>query len=163
MGPVFHRYEDGFRFATLSRAVADKYGFSAIKAYFAMECACLWSRPIHMAVDFIRLTLRSAIEASDLSYACISSFRLVTDLLLQGSPLDEVWGDLQAGLEFSRRAKFRGAADVMTSQQLIIGALRGSPELFSGFAEHDFEAQLNAEKTPLLACWHWISSYRTDL
>ena len=52
LGPVFHRYEDGVRFATLARSTAEKYRFVETKAYFAMECACVWSRPVQHSDPF---------------------------------------------------------------------------------------------------------------
>ncbi len=161
LGPVFHRYEDGFRFGTLARDVAERYGFVGAKAYFAMEVACVWSRPIQTAIDFIRLTFRVATETSDLSYACYSAFRLVTDLLLQGAHLDEVWAESQRGLAFVRRVKFRDPADIMLSQQLLIQNLRGETDAFSTFSsglfrEEEFEAQLTKERMPTLVCWYWI-------
>jgi predicted ATPase/signal transduction histidine kinase/GAF domain-containing protein len=161
LGPVFHRYEDGFRFGTLGRAVAERYGFVGTKACFAMECACVWSRPLQIAIDFIRQAFRLATETSDLSYACYSCFRLVTDLLLQGAHLDEVWSESQKGLEYVRGVKFQAAIDVMISQQLLIKNLRGETKEFSSFdseafREEEFEAKIVKERMPTLVCWYWI-------
>ncbi len=88
-----------------------------------MECACVWSRPVQTAIDFIRLTFRTAIENSDLPYACYSCIRLISDLLLQGTHLDEVWSESQKGLAFVRRVKFRAPEDILISQQLFDPAL----------------------------------------
>lgn len=161
MGPVFHRYEDGFQFATLARDVAERHGFVGAKVYFAMECACVWSRPIQMAIDAIRLTFRVATETSDQSYACYAAFRLVSDLLLQGAHLDEVWSESQRGLAFVHRVKFRDPADIMISQQLLIQNLRGETDDFSSFNsalfnEKEFEAQLTDDRMPALVSWHSI-------
>ena len=161
LGPVFHRYEDGVQFATLARSTAEKYRFVETKAYFAMECACVWSRPVQTAIDFIRLTFRTAIENSDLPYACYSCIRLISDLLLQGTHLDEVWSESQKGLAFVRRVKFRAPADVLISQQLLIRHLRGETDDLSRsdpalFNEEDFVARLTAEGHTTLVCWYWI-------
>ena len=161
MGPVFHRYEDGFRFATLAHNIAERHSFIGAKAHFAMECACVWSRPMQMAIDAIRHTFRVAIETSDQSYACYAAFRLVSDLLLQGAHLDDVWSESQRGLAFVRRVKFRDPADIMISQQLLIQNLRGETDAFSSFDaapfnENEFEAQLTDDRMPALVSWHWI-------
>ena len=161
LGPVFHRYEDGVQFATLARSTAEKYRFVETKAYFAMECACVWSRPVQTAIDFIRLTFRTAIENSDLPYACYSCIRLISDLLLQGTHLDEVWSKSQKGLAFVRRVKFRAPEDILISQQLLIRHLRGETDDLSRpdpapFNEEDFVARLTAEGHTTLVCWYWI-------
>ena len=126
-----------------------------------MECACVWSRPVQTAIDFIRLTFRTAIENSDLPYACYSCIRLVSDLLLQGTHLDEVWSESQKGLAFVRRVKFRAPADILISQQLLIRHLRGETDDLSRsdaapFNEDDFVARLTAEGHTTLVCWYWI-------
>ena len=161
LGPVFHRYEDGLQFATLARSTAEKYRFVETKAYFAMECACVWSRPVQTAIDFIRLTFRAAIENSDLPYACYSCIRLISDLLLQGTHLDEVWSESQKGLAFVRRVKFRVPADILVSQQLLIRHLRGdahepSRSDTTQFDEEVFVARLTTEGHTTLVCWYWI-------
>jgi predicted ATPase/signal transduction histidine kinase/GAF domain-containing protein len=161
LGPVFHRYEDGLRFAVLARGTAEKYRFVETKAYFAMECASVWSRPIQTAIDFIRLTFRAAIETSDLSYACYSCIRLVSDLLVQGAHLDEVWSESEKGLAFVRRVKFRAPEDILISQQQLIRQLRGEADESPGsdaapFNEEDFVARLTAEGHTTLVCWYWI-------
>ena len=149
------------RFATLARSTAEKYRFVETKAYFAMECACVWSRPVQTAIDFIRLTFRAAIENSDLPYACYSCIRLISDLLLQGTHLDEVWSESQKGLAFVRRVKFRAPADILISQQLLIRHLRGRGGRTFPFRSHSvqrrrFCGELTAEGHTTLVCWYWI-------
>ncbi|HEX4407141.1 MAG TPA: AAA family ATPase [Xanthobacteraceae bacterium] len=161
LGPVFHRYEDGIRFGKLACAVAERFGFVGAKSYFAMECASVWSRPIQTAIDFIRLTFRIANETSDLAYAGYASMRLITDLLLQGTHLDEVWSQSQRSLEFESRINFRDLADVIISQRLFISNLRDrtnglSDPVHRGQSEKGLETRLTPERAPTLVCWHWI-------
>src|SRR5262249_48756551 len=70
LGPIFHRYEEGLRFGTLSYELTQKYGFGAVKAHFAMQNATAWCRPIQTAIDHTRLGYRLAADSGDLSYAC---------------------------------------------------------------------------------------------
>jgi len=163
LGPVFHRYMDGYRFAKLACSLVEKYGFHAYKgrAYFNMEMVVLWIQPIRTAIDFIRLAFRASIEAHDLSYACFSCNHLVTDLLMQGVHLDEVWYESQKGLEFVRKVKFRDVAEIIVSQQRFIQSMRGQTAEFSSFSdaqfdEETFEAQLTEDRMTTMVCLHWI-------
>jgi PAS domain S-box-containing protein len=163
LGPVFHRYMDGYRFGKLACSLVEKYGFHAYKgrAYFNMEMAVLWIQPIRTAIDFIRLAFRTSIEAHDLSYACFSCNHLVTDLLMQGVHLDEVWCESQKGLEFVHKVKFRDVAEIIVSQQRFIQSMRGQTAAFSSFSdaqfdEETFEAQLTEDRMTTMVCLYWI-------
>ncbi|MGA2893311.1 MAG: AAA family ATPase [Xanthobacteraceae bacterium] len=168
LGPIFHRYEDGLRFANLSHAIADKYGFTLAKAYFALQNATPWCRPINAAVDYARLGYRSAVESGDLTYACYFSFRLVHYLLFHGSRLDQVWSQSQAGIELARRIKFRDTIDIMSCQQAFIAHMRGETAVFSSFDspafnEAAFEASLTGDRMPMMVCWYWILKLQARL
>ena len=93
LGPVFHRYREGYRFAKLACDLVEKHGFIAYQAkvYHAMGSLALWTQPIATAIDFKRAAFRAAIETGDLTYACYSMDQSVTDLLLRNDPLDAVW------------------------------------------------------------------------
>jgi len=163
LGPVFRRYREGYRFAKLACSLVEKYGFHAYKGrvYFNMEMVVLWIQPIRTAIDFIRLAFRASIEAHDLSYACFSCNHLVTDLLMQGVRLDEVWRESQKGLEFVRKVKFRDVAEIIVSQQRFIQSMRGQTAEFSSFSdaqfdEESFEAQLTEDRMTTMVCLHWI-------
>src|SRR5271165_5160985 len=163
LGPIFHRYPEGYRFAKLACSLVEKYGFHAYKAraYYNMEQVGLWTQPVRTAIDFIRLAFRACIETHDVTYACYCCNHLVTDLLLQGVPLEEVWREAQKGLEFVRKVKYRDVADVIVSQQRFILNLRGHTAAFSTFSdaefdEESFEARLTNDRMPNMACWYWI-------
>src|SRR5271165_1620817 len=163
LGPIFHRYREGYRFARLACALVEKYGFHTYKAraYYNMEQVGIWTQPVKTAIDFIRLAFRACIETHDLAYACYCCNHLVTDLLLQGVHLEEVWREAQQGLEFVRKVKYRDVADVIVSQQRFILNLRGHTAAFSTFSdaefdEESFEAQLTEDRMPNMACWYWI-------
>jgi PAS domain S-box-containing protein len=161
LGPVFHRYNDGYRFGRLACSLVEKYGFTGARAYVNMEMAVLWTEPIRTAVDLSRRTFRAAVETGDLSIACYSCNRLVTDLLLQGVPLDEVWCESQKGLEFARKVNFPEQADVILSQQRFIRHMQGRNASFSSFSDADFdeekfEAGLTEDRTTTMVCFYWI-------
>ena len=160
LGPIFGRYEDGLRFATLSYELARRHGFGAAKAHFAMQSATVWCRPMQTAIEHARLGYRVAADSGDLSYACYFSFRLITCLLQQGSALDTVSSHFQEGIALGRQIKFRDAVDIMVCQQAFIANMRGDTPSFSsfdsaGFDEAAFEAG-SSGRMPTMVCWYWI-------
>ena len=163
LGPVFHRYRDGYRFAKLACDLVEKHGFIAYQAkvYYAMGTVAFWTQPIASAIDFSRATFRAAIETGDLTFACYGMYQSVTGLLLRNDPLDAVWRESEMALDFARKAKFRDVADIIVSQQRFIATMQGRTATFSTFSdaqfdEAAFEAQLTGDGWPLMICWYWI-------
>jgi PAS domain S-box-containing protein len=163
LGPVFHRYSDGYRLCRLACDLVERHCFVAYKArtYFSMEMAALWTQPPQAAINFIRMAFRAGIETGDLANACYSCNHTITDLILRGDHLDEVWQESERGLDFARKAKFRDVVDIIVSQQQFIDTMRGRTAHFSTFSdatfdEAAFEAQLTADRMATMVCWYWI-------
>ncbi|HVN06016.1 MAG TPA: AAA family ATPase [Bryobacteraceae bacterium] len=163
LGPVFHRYRDGYRFAKLACDVIEKHGFIAhhAKVHVQMGEAAFWVEPITVALAFNRMAFRSATETGDLTFACYSIYETVAYLLARNDPLDAVWRETEIGLDFVRKAGFHDVADIVVSQQRFVAAMRGqtaSLSTFSGgqFDAAAFEAQLTGERMPMMACFYWI-------
>jgi len=163
LGPVFHRYREGYRSAKLACELVEKHGFIAYraKAYRSMGIAALWTQPITTALDFNRAAVRAASETGDLTYACYSVDRSVLILLLRNDPLDAVWRESESGLDFVRKAGYGGIAYSIVSQQRFIATMQGRTATFSTFSDSQFdeaafEAQLTADGTALTICWYWI-------
>ncbi|WP_425374426.1 AAA family ATPase [Mesorhizobium kowhaii] len=163
LGPLFHRYPDAHRFASLACALVDKRGFIAARAkvYETAGIAALWTQPIGTAIDFMSATFRTAIEAGDLTYACFSMVESITDFLLRNDPLDAVWRETEKSLHFVRKARFQDVAAVIVSQQRFIATMQGRTASFSTFSDEQFdetafEAQLVGTLTPTTVCFYWI-------
>ncbi len=156
LGPVFHRYSEGYRFVKLACDLVEKHGFMIYqaKAYHSMGLVALWTQPITTAIDFNRATFRTAIETGDLTSACYGMFQSVTVLLLQNDPLDAVWHTSEMALDFAREAKYGDAADIIRSQQRFIATMQGRPD--ARFDEVAFEAQLTGDRMPLMVSFYWI-------
>ena len=88
LGPVFHRYEEGYQFGKLAIDLVEKYSFLAWKAkvFYVMEMVLLWTRSLESALEYSRSAFRTGVEIGDLTYACYGSEHTVTDLLLRGDP-----------------------------------------------------------------------------
>jgi PAS domain S-box-containing protein len=162
LGPVFHRYSEGYRFAKLACDLVEKEGFIARQGvHFAMGIVAVWTQPISTAIDFMRATFRNAIERGDLIFACYGIFQAVYGLLLRNDPLDAVWRESESGLAFAREAKYRDAVDIIRSQQRFIATMQGRTTSFSTFKddqfdEATFEAQLTAGRMSFTIAWYWI-------
>jgi predicted ATPase len=163
LGPVFHRYAEGHGFAKLACDLVEKHGFTVhkAKAYFAMEMAVLWTQPVATALEYLETAFRAGIETGDLAVACYSRNHTVTDRLLRGDPLADVWSDTEQGLEFVRKAKFRDVADIIVSQQRFISNMRGMTSSFfsfndGSFDEDAFEAKLGVDRMSTMVCWYWV-------
>src|SRR5258705_8580043 len=163
LGPVFHRYADGYRFAKLACDLVEKHGFIAFqaKSYHGMGTVSPWTQPISNAIDFMRATFRKAIETGDLTFACYALTPCVAGLLLRNDPLDAVWRESEMALEFTQRAKYGDVADIIRSQQRFIATMQGRTATFSTFSdaqfdEATFEAQLTGNRMALMIFWYWM-------
>ena len=163
LGPHFHRYSEGYRFAQLACDVVEKHGFVAYQAkiYEMMGVVAFWTQPVTTAIDFIRASFRVATETGDLTYACYCMDQSVTTLLVRGDPLDAVWRESERALDFVRKARYRDVADIIVSQQRFVATMQGRTANFSTFndAQFDeatFETQLTADRMRAMVCFYWI-------
>ena len=163
LGAVFHRYQEGYRFAKLACDLVERHSFFAYQAkvYYVMGMVATWTQPIATAIDFERMTLRSAIEAGDLGYACHSTYQTVGILLLRNDPLDAVWRESESRLDLVRKARFGEVTDIIVSQQRFIVAMQGRTASFSTFSDAQFdgaafEAHLTTDRMALTVCLYWI-------
>jgi PAS domain S-box-containing protein len=150
LGPVFHRYRDGYRFAKLAYDLVEKHGFiaSRSKAYASIGLVAPWTQPITTAIDLTRTAFRAAIETGDLTFACYSMIQSVTFLLLRNDPLDAVWRESEVALDFARKARFHDIADAIVIHQRLIAAMQGRTATLSTFSDAQFdEAVLEAQLT----------------
>jgi PAS domain S-box-containing protein len=164
LGPVFHRYREGYRFTKLGCDLVGKYGLIAhqAKVYFAMGQVAVWTKPIASAIEFYQASFRIAIETGDVTTACYSMLQSVTGLLVRNDPLDAVWRESEMALDFARKARFGDIADGIAIQQRLIATMQGRTANFSTFndAQFDeavFEAQLTGDRViAATICAYWI-------
>jgi tetratricopeptide (TPR) repeat protein len=156
LGPVFHRFRDGEDFARLAVAVSERHGFTAPKAgaHFLMQMAVLWTRPIEHALTCLEAAARSARETGEMVYACYTRQHRVTDLMARGVPLDDVWCESVAALDFVRKYKFGQV--VILSIQDFVQSLRGETQGVNRVDEAALEARVLRRGVAVVACCHWI-------
>ncbi len=163
LGPDFHRYHDGHRFAKLACDLVEKHGFVAHQAQinFSMGMVAFWTHPLANVIDLHRTAIRSATETGAVTFACYSMFHLVAALLLRNEPLDEVWRESQKCLAFVRKARYDDIADIIVGQQRFIATMQGQTATFSTFSdsqfdETQFEAQLTTDRMPTMVWFYWV-------
>jgi PAS domain S-box-containing protein len=163
LGNDYGRYEEGYQFVRLARDVVGKHRLvaSEAKMLWAYEIVSLWVRPPSVAIEAIRTAFRAGVEAGDLMMACYACNHLITDLLLRGDHLDEVWEETERCFEFAHKANFRDVRDVIIGQQRFIQKMRGltqGPLTFdgNGFVEEQYETSLTPDRATTMVCWYWI-------
>jgi PAS domain S-box-containing protein len=163
LGPVFHHYAEGYRFAKLARDLVEKHGFIAQQArvYFQVGTTAAWSQPLASAIDLLRRSFRSATETGAVGMACFSLDHIITCRFVRNDPLDAIWSESEKSLAFVRKAEFRDVAAVIVSQQRFIANMQGRTTTSSTFSdaqfdEAAFEAQLTGTCNATTVCLHWI-------
>jgi predicted ATPase/signal transduction histidine kinase/GAF domain-containing protein len=163
LGPVFHRYREGYRLGRLACDLVEKHDFTPYhtKVLHEMGATCLWTQPIASAIELRRAVARNATETGDLTYACYSLHHLITGSLLRNDPLDVVWRESELALDFARKARFRDVVDLIASQQHFIAAMQGRTATILTFSdvqfdEATFEAQLTGDRMNTMICVYWI-------
>jgi PAS domain S-box-containing protein len=163
LGHVFGRYADGYAFGQLARSVVERHQFTAYEAktLFSLELVSVWTRPITCAVDSIRAAFLAGVESGDVTITCYACNHTISDMLVRGDPLDEVWEETEHGIAFARRANFRDVVDIIVAQQRFIQNMRGRTATFStfdeeGFDQESFEASLTPDRMATMVCWYWI-------
>jgi len=167
LGPVFHRYDEGQRFAKLACELVEKHRFTANrpKVYHAMGTVAFWTQPIEAAIEFMRATFRTANETGDLTFACYGLHQVIAGRLLRNDPLDAVWRESQIALDFAQEAKYDDAAMRTRIQQRFIATMQGRTTTFSTFSdahfdEVAFESQLTGSRASIMVCNYWISKLK---
>jgi PAS domain S-box-containing protein len=163
LGPVFHRYREGYRLGRLACDLVEKHNFTGYhtKALHEMAAIGLWTQPISSAIELRRTVARDATEAGDLTYACYGMHHTVTASLLRNDPLDAVRRETEMSLDFAKRARFRDVVDLIVSQQRFVAAMQGrtaSVATFSDaqFDETTFETHLTGNRMNTMICVYWI-------
>src|SRR5258708_1123 len=122
----------------------------------------IWTRPLTVAVEFLRTSFRAAVESGDVVLGCYSLEHMVTDMLARGDSVDEFWAELVKALDFAKKAKFMQVVNVLTSMQAFIQSLRGCTASASGFAEEGINAALERGEgaPPVAICFDRILKLR---
>src|SRR5262249_8549373 len=157
LGPLFHRFEDGERFAELAVAVVDRYGLTAQKAavHLLAQMALYWTRPLDDALAHLDVACQAARETGEIVYACYPVEHRLANMLARRDPLDQVWQESGKALDFVQTRKFQHVVDIVLSIQAFVQSLRETRDGVS--VDHaTLDARVLGDGVPIASCYHWI-------
>ncbi|OJH40909.1 hypothetical protein BON30_08275 [Cystobacter ferrugineus] len=163
MGPTFKKYREAQAFGQLACELVERHGLSASRgrALHARVMISCWTQPLSHGLHLAHEATQHALQSSDISTACYASHDLVTYRLALGHPLDEVYQESVARLDFVSKAGFLLVRDVLRFLQRHIQQLRGLAPSFGSlngedFDEASFEAGLGTAVSTT-QCWYWLT------
>lgn len=158
LGPAYQRFSDAEEFIRLSFAITHRHGFAARLAslHTLLQQTILWTRPIAEAIACLDTGFKVALEAGDLVFACYTREHRLTNLVTAGHPLDEVWRESLASIDFVRKSKFRHVVHTISSLQVYVQALAGNASGEAPIDEAALEAAIREAGLPIVQCWHLI-------
>ncbi|HZI04625.1 MAG TPA: GAF domain-containing protein, partial [Archangium sp.] len=162
-GAIFKRYREGHAFGVLASELVERHGFTAARgrALYALELTSYWTRHLSLALETVRDAFHQALRGGDFQVACYCSNHIVTNRLVLGHPLEEVYQESVARLDFARQSGFQAVQDVIIHSQSYVQQLRGLSRSFDtmscdGFDEEAFEAGLTIHHMSTMRCWYWL-------
>ncbi len=163
VGCVFHRYQEGYRFARLAFDLMERHRFLAYKAKanFQLRIISYWTQPLDTMLEYSRAAFEAAIETGDVLVACFTCNHTVMGMLLRGRHLSEVQREAERGLDFVRKAGFRDVHDMIVGIERFVQAMRGRTRHLSSydddrFSEAEFESELAKDRMPTLLFYYCV-------
>jgi len=159
----FGRYEDGFEFSRLGHTLVEERGFNTVatSALVALDTVAVWTQPLPYVLKCARDAFESARPSGDLTMSCYACNHIVSDLLTMGAPLDQVDREIDFGLSFARRVRFKDVEDILELQKRYVHSLTGGPGLPGNFGVvvdgcMRFDADLIGTQMATLRFWIWL-------
>jgi PAS domain S-box-containing protein len=149
-GPLFGRYDAGFRFGSLGYELVERRGLKRYQARTYMSFGNLvmpWVKHALEGRDLVRRAFDTAYGMGDYTFAAYSLQQLLTNYLAVGDRLPEVQQEAERALAFARNTRFGLVVDLVSNQLQLVRSLRGLTEKFGcfddeGFREVEFERHL---------------------
>ncbi|WP_250493958.1 AAA family ATPase [Caballeronia sp. GAWG1-1] len=159
----FGRYEEGFEFSRLARTLVESRGFNTVatSTLVALDTVAVWTQPLPYVLACARDAFESARPSGDLTMSCYACNHIVSDLLTMGAPLEQVDREIDLGLSFARRVRFRDVEDILELQKRYVHSLTGGPGLPGNFGSvvdgrMTFDADLLDTQMTTLRFWIWL-------
>ncbi|MBI2083476.1 MAG: AAA family ATPase [Deltaproteobacteria bacterium] len=168
LGPVFGRYEEGYRFARLGCHMAEKRGIPDLQGkvcFIFGAMVSFWTQPYSTGADYLLTGIEISSLAGDLNYACYSSVNRVLFRFNRGEPLNEVNEELEKRFDFVQNAKFEDYNQALVSLHRQIDLLMGRTTQFSDLNDDelkDYEAHLKTH-FPLMLWVHYVHKMEAEL
>src|SRR5467141_374958 len=142
LGPFFGDYRRGFQFGRLGYDLVAKRQLVAYKAKIELIIGAyisFWNEPRTRAIAHLYSAFKAAVTAGDLNFASYACDHLVSHKLAAGEPLDKVYVESEALLDFTRKAKFDPSSQILIRTRRFIQAMRGFTADLSTWTSSDFD------------------------
>ncbi|ATB43441.1 sensor histidine kinase [Cystobacter fuscus] len=164
LGMFFKSYQEGYAYGVLARALVDRYDLTQerVRAFFNLEMISYWCRPLAEAHAHALNAFQHAVQSNDYLFACYIVGHVVWNRQAMGHPLDDVYQDAIARMDFMRKTGFVGVVDTTLIVLRYMQTLRGNSPTFGtldgeGFDEKALEASLSPAHMSSMVCQYWLS------
>lgn len=157
IGPELNDYSRGYRFGQLGYDIVEKTEAHPFRGQADFQYAQFinpYLNHISTSIEILERGFNLTVAAGDLPFACYCCQSIITDHLVNGTRLEDVFIESEKRLAFVREGKFKISELVIFSQQLFIKNLQGLTDNFStfnspGFNQDEFEVYLENNREPL--------------
>ncbi len=164
LGTFFKSYQEGYAYGVLARAVVDRHELTLerVRVLFNLEMISYWCRPLAEAHAYALSAFEHAVQCNDYLFACYIVGHVVWNRQAMGQPLDDVYPDAVARMDFMRKTGFVGVVDTTLIVLRYMQQLRGLSPTFGtldgeGFDEKALEASLSPAHMSSMVCQYWLS------
>lgn len=119
-------YEQGTAYARLARTLVQRHGYvsSESATLVALDQVCVWTQPLEHALGYARSAFASSYNAGNLTMSCYASLHIVFNLLVMGEYLERVEEEIDKGLDFAGRVRFRDVESALLTLRGLVRAMR---------------------------------------
>ncbi|WNG59945.1 AAA family ATPase [Archangium gephyra] len=164
LGQFFKSYQEGHAYGMLACALVDRHDLTheRVRALFNLEMISYWCRPLAVAHEHALSAFQHALQTNNYLYACYIVGHVVWNRQAMGHPLDDVYQDAIARMDFMRKTGFVGVVDTTLIVLRYMQTLRGHSPTFGtldgeGFDEKALEASLSPAHMSSMVCQYWLS------
>ncbi len=167
-GFFFKRFREGYAFGMLGHEVVERHNFTSVrgKVTFGRQHLTPWTQHMEGVVALSRSSFEYSLQAGDFPIASYCCMNVVTYRLSLGHPLEDVYQESVARLDFVRKLGFVDVVDLIHMYQRYMQQMRGLSRAFhtmegDDFDEAAFEATLTPYRFQNLNCYYWILKMRS--
>ena len=164
LGKFFKSYQEAYAYGMLACALVDRHDLTneRVRTLFNMEMICYWYRPLAVAHEYALSAFQHALQTNNYLFACYIVGHVVWNRQAMGHPLDDVYQDALARMDFMRKTGFVGVVDTTLIVLRYMQTLRGHSPTFGtldgeGFDERALEAGLSPATMSSMVCQYWLS------
>jgi predicted ATPase/signal transduction histidine kinase/DNA-binding NarL/FixJ family response regulator/HPt (histidine-containing phosphotransfer) domain-containing protein len=161
---VFGKYNEAFRFGKLGVDLVERASLTHYKSrieFIFGDTINYWLRHLKTNLDYLYPCFEETARSGDVTFAAYCCNHLVADLLILGTPLDDLYLESEKYLDYCQSIKFEAPAEAIIGMQRLIQNMRGKTEHFSTFQDENFdqasyETFIASYAHPIVTCWYYI-------